>query len=654
MTREAIHALAGQGRGAAQGGRRAGQTPLIGQRRSFLQPRADDFHVTRILDLVKLRQTGHVFSPGGYPVRMRTLVRAAATLALVLIGAVTVTAQTPADPMTRELVPLVKAGPERHVVSAIGLTAAATRIIAVEPAQHPSATQRRLAIVGGLDGSRESAQAVLDHLRWGFSAGSPSSARRRWQIAAVPCVLADACGDPSVAAATTGSPPAISFPPENGFYDAPEFREARYLWRWTTMLGPDLVIEVRSGATLEWRANGLAAHRVRGSLPAAVDSLAGALGAGAPSGLAPVPALQVSGPHEAVVRALQSFIAGLPAGERSPLRTALDARMARTPLDLAMMLAAKYPANPIMSYIPALSWSGAITVSALTKDPQYRDRARAQMTPFLTGERPPIAEPHQLTSLAGHLALADLVTLERDAAAGALATKAADFILGQKPDEIVRFATGWTDDMFMATSVLARAAATTGDARYGAAVSRLLTTYVARLQRKDKLFVHAERGPHAWGRGNGFAAFGLMEALTHLPESWPTRGELLDDFERHMVALLGHQAPDGAWHQVIDEPGSYREFTATAMILTAMARGVRLGWLDRLHFMPAIDQAWRAVRARMSLTGDLVDVCTGTGAGQNATREYYLNRPAIFGADDRGGAMALTAAIEMHALSGAK
>ena len=45
-----------------------------------------------------------------------------------------------------------------------------------------------------------------------------------------------------------------------------------------------------------------------------------------------------------------------------------------------------------------------------------------------------------------------------------------------------------------------------------------------------------------------------------------------------------------------------------------------------------------------------MDVCTGTGAGQNATREYYLNRPAIFGRDDRGGAMALTAALEMHAL----
>ena len=273
MTREAVHTLAREGGRAAQGDSRAGQTPLIGQCRPLLQPCPNDLHILSVAPRHR-----------GYPVRMRPLVRVAGTLALVVIGAVTVAAQTPADPMTRELVPLVKAGPERHVVSAIGLTAASTRIIAVEPAQHPSATQRRLVIVGGLDGSRESAQAVLDHLRWGFSAGSPSSARRRWQIAAVPCVLAEACGGLDASGAAPDSPPAVAFPPEKGYYDAPEFREARYLWRWVTMLGPDLVIEVRDGAALEWRANAPGGRSRAGSGPAAPDSLAGALGTGAPSG----------------------------------------------------------------------------------------------------------------------------------------------------------------------------------------------------------------------------------------------------------------------------------------------------------------------------------------------------------------------------------
>ena len=39
----------------------------------------------------------------------------------------------------------------------------------------------------------------------------------------------------------------------------------------------------------------------------------------------------------------------------------------------------------------------------------------------------------------------------------------------------------------------------------------------AALQRPDGMFVHFTDGRIAWGRGNGFAALGLTEALTSLP-----------------------------------------------------------------------------------------------------------------------------------------
>ena len=81
-----------------------------------------------------------------------------------------------------------------------------------------------------------------------------------------------------------------------------------------------------------------------------------------------------------------------------------------------------------------------------------------------------------------------------------------------------------------------------------------------------------------------------------------------------MKGLASWQAPDGMWREIIDRPGAYREETATAMILTAMARGVRLGWLDR-SYTPAVDRAWRALAAHITEDGGLVDVCTGTGAG---------------------------------------
>src|SRR5690349_16717546 len=164
------------------------------------------------------------------------------------------------------------------------------------------------------------------------------------------------------------------------------------------------------------------------------------------------------------------------------------------PLVIARILAAKYPAQPIMSYIPALSWSSSLRLSALTKEPQWREKALKDMQLFVSGQTPPIAEPYRLTSFAGAQAFADAATIAGDTAAGSLAQTIAAFIVPQSADEVIRFATGWTDDMFMASSVLSRV----DKGKYGAVVGRLLTTYATRLQRPDGIFIHATDGPHAW------------------------------------------------------------------------------------------------------------------------------------------------------------
>ncbi len=132
-----------------------------------------------------------------------------------------------------------------------------------------------------------------------------------------------------------------------------------------------------------------------------------------------------------------------------------------------------------------------------------------------------------------------------------------------------------------------------------------------------------------------------------LPAAHPMRRELLDRYRRLMTAVRTRQSPDGAWRQIIDEPGAYREETATAMLLSAMARGVRLRWIDD-SFRPTIARAWHALAAHIALDGTLFDVCTGTGAGP--TKRYYFDRAAVTGADDRGGAMALVAALDLHDL----
>lgn len=328
----------------------------------------------------------------------------------------------------------------------------------------------------------------------------------------------------------------------------------------------------------------------------------------------------------------------------APGRHAPAAQTVTEPLSIARILAARYPAQPVMSYIPALTWSSSLRLSVMTKDPQWSDRAKRAIQVFVSGQTPAIAEPYRLTSMAGALAFADAASIGGDTAAGALARKVADFIVPQQPGEVIRFATGWTDDMFMASAVLSRV----DNGAHAAVVGRLLTSYAERLQRPDGLFIHAADAPHAWGRGNGFALLGVTEALTRIPANWADRPRVLEIYRKQTKALESHQSDDGSWRQVVDEPSSYRELTVTAMTTAALARGVRLGWIDRATYEPIIKRGWAAVAARVNADGTVKNVCSGTGAGP--TKEYYLNRPEVNGADDRGGAMALLAAIEMETL----
>lgn len=336
-----------------------------------------------------------------------------------------------------------------------------------------------------------------------------------------------------------------------------------------------------------------------------------------------------------ILIALVFTLLGAPVAAQTPGMNPAD------PLGIARVLAARYPAQPIMSYIPALAWSGSLRLSAMTGEAQWREKAMKDMQGFISGEKPAIAEPYRLTSLAGALAFFDAAELNKNADAGVLAQKVADFIT-DTPIGTYRFATYWTDDMFMMGSVLSRA----GNAAWSR-LSPLLTTWANKLQRPDGLFIHASDGPHAWGRGNGFALLGVTEALTHLPASGSTPA-LLTIYRTHVAALVRHQSDDGSWRQVIDEPASYRELTATAMIVAALSRGVARGWIDRTTYLPIVDKGWAAVAARVMPDGTVRDVCSGTGAGP--TKEYYLNRPVVNGADDRGGAMALLAAIEVATL----
>jgi rhamnogalacturonyl hydrolase YesR len=497
------------------------------------------------------------------------------------------------------------------IVSAAGITRRDTRILTLEnPSPFEPSPARRLVLIGGLDGDEGSARAVLDALRW-FKMDAPAEMRGAWSVSALPLADPDRVGVP------------MEFPPDTGFFNDAERPESRYVWRWIVYQAPDCVIVFSE----------------RGS-PAAA-SLRQALARSNAAGLGPVSV------PDTEVSSAEAFRAWLTAAtgrmKASPMHEAIAARVARNPLAIARVLARRYPETAAISYIPALAWVNTLRLATLTGDDALRQKVMRQLQPWLTGEKKLFGERIQLTGVAGTMVFAELARAG-NTAARRLAAEGVPLAAARKPSGIAEYSQGWTDDMFMAASILARAG---GDDLDRAA--RLLIDYAARLQRADGLFNHASDAPAAWGRGNGFAAFGVMEALTVMGSNHPLRADLLEIYRRHVDAVREHQAPDGMWREVIDEPGAYREETATAMLLTALARGVRLGWIDR-SYRSAAERAWRALAAHIADEGTLIDVCASTGGGP--TRRYYLDRPAISGADDRGGAMALQAAIEFHDLSG--
>ena len=522
------------------------------------------------------------------------------------------------------LVELQKVGAlpgEPQAVSAGGVTRSEQPLYTIENASpFLENDQRRVVIVGGLDGDERGAHAALGAVTW-FKTKAPQALRRAWSVSVLPFA------DPDRHALS----PSFQFPPQKGFFDDPEQPESRYVWRWVNYQAPDLVLEIRGGDSISW-------------LPH--DSLSAAISTGSELGAAPalvVTARAIDGPQ-----ILQQALATAAGPRRSPLHATIAARTARKPLDIARVLALRYPQNAIVSYIPSVAWTNTLRLAAAINDPSLRMKVLQQTQPWLSGKQPLFGERIALTAVAGTMIYAELAEAGEESA-GALAVQGAEAAAAVGPNGIAQYGQGWTDDMFMTATVLARTGKMPGRERDLDRAASLLISYAARLQREDGVFTHFTDGQRpAWGRGNGFAALGLMEALTSLPAAHPARANVLAIYQRQMNGLKLMQAPDGMWRQIIDQPGSYREESATAMVLTAMARGVRLGWLDKTY-RPVIDRAWRALAAHITEDGGIVDICTSTGAGP--TRRYYFDRAAIDGPDDRGGAMALLASMEMYELS---
>jgi rhamnogalacturonyl hydrolase YesR len=399
----------------------------------------------------------------------------------------------------------------------------------------------------------------------------------------------------------------LSFPPTGHAYR--ENAEANFVWRFIGAHAPDLVLIA-----------GTDRH-----------GLGAALATNEPAGIGRVPSRAWTAGASAAFRVL----------DKSPAHREMERRLARSPRELLVELAEKFGhdfSDP--TYINAIALIGRLKLGEV-------DAVRALVEPYVDGSKDSLARPNALT-MAGHIVFTDLARRTRDARYTTLVRRVADLGFDERGAmrEAMPYHNQFSDSVFMGTTIAAQAGALTGESKYFDLAARHLK-FMQRLDlRADGLYRHQPATDAAWGRGNAFAALGVALTLTEVPRDHPAYAEMLQSYRAHMAQLLPWQNRDGLWRNVIDHPGAYGEFSATAMIGFAMQRGIKNGWFaDAAPYRGAVSRAWRAVNARTGSDGTVIDVCESTARIESL--EGYLQREAILGRDPRGGAMAMLFAAEL-------
>lgn len=215
--------------------------------------------------------------------------------------------------------------------------------------------------------------------------------------------------------------------------------------------------------------------------------------------------------------------------------------------------------------------------------------------------------------------------------------------------------TVWADDLFMGSIILVRAAQLLDRPEYREEAVRQVELMDRHLRDPATgLYWHgwfARTGMHSsskWGRANGWTMMAKTELLLNLDPGSRGFDSVLELFRRQAAALLAVQSADGRWHQVLDNPDTYLETSATAMFVRAFAEGIRNGWLPKEEYLEAVRRGWDALARQIRDDGTVEGIVRGTPIFYSD--EAYNEHPTRLN-DPRGLGAVLYAAAAVQKLN---
>lgn len=161
--------------------------------------------------------------------------------------------------------------------------------------------------------------------------------------------------------------------------------------------------------------------------------------------------------------------------------------------------------------------------------------------------------------------------------------------------------------------------------------------YVELLQQPDGLFDHfvlagvdGSFGP-GWGRGQGWAALGLLEVLEDLdgyagPLPDDARDRLTTSARLLLEQMVRLQRDDGHWFAVVTEPASGDEYSTAGFMAWALQLGLALSVVVGEPAEQALRRARGAVLSSLDAQGQLREVSAAVYASTEPTHYWRVPR----------------------------
>jgi len=163
--------------------------------------------------------------------------------------------------------------------------------------------------------------------------------------------------------------------------------------------------------------------------------------------------------------------------------------------------------------------------------------------------------------------------------------------------------------------------------------------------------------PHIWLRALGWYGMALVDVLDYFPKEHPKQKELVSYLNELANGVTKYQDVSGLWYQVPNLPnreGNYLEASGSSMLVYAIAKGVKKGYLPKAMNKVALKgfNGLTSKLIKVDSNGELhiTQVCASAGLGGNPYRdgsfEYYMSEKIKVDNSHGLGAF-LLAAIEL-------